>query len=106
MGAGFSTLRWLATDDLPPPGEVEYCTLEAEDHHGREITVMLGRGGIVTDKRLSPGIWRIRWTKIQDELRNKPYSKLLAKYRWIVLSLATAIMVTVGLILRHQRMSR
>jgi hypothetical protein len=88
-------------DDLPSPGEIKYCILEAEDNLGREIKVTLGPGGIVSSKRLSPGIWKLRRDKAYRELRDKPYEKLLHKYRYIALSLAALLVLALAWTLRH-----
>jgi hypothetical protein len=47
-------------EDLPPPQEVARCVLTVSDDSGREIEVVLGPGGVVSGKRLSPGVWQER----------------------------------------------
>src|SRR5262249_51836928 len=54
--------------DLPPPQEVEQCVLEISDDSGREIEVILGSGGIVSGKRLSPGVWQYRLDEVRRVL--------------------------------------
>jgi len=46
--------------ELPPPQEVVRCILTVYGEDGREVEVVLGHGGIVADKRLSPGAWQYR----------------------------------------------
>jgi hypothetical protein len=46
--------------DLPPPQEVVRCILTVCSEDGREVEVVLGPGGIVAAKRLSPGVWQYR----------------------------------------------
>ncbi len=56
--------------DLPPPQEIEHCVLEVDDagEDGQEVKIILGRGGIVTGKQLSPGVWEKRQNKIRRAL--------------------------------------
>jgi hypothetical protein len=67
-------------DDLPPPGEIESCVMNAWDDYGREIEVTLGPGGTVTSKRLSPGIVEYRWDKTYREIRDIPYRVHQSKF--------------------------
>jgi hypothetical protein len=50
-------------EDLPPPQEVAHCVLTVSDEDGRDVEVVLGPGGIVSDKNLSPGVWQWRLQK-------------------------------------------
>jgi hypothetical protein len=47
-------------EDLPPPQEVARCVLTVSDDYGREVELVLGPGGVVSGKRLSPGVWEER----------------------------------------------
>jgi hypothetical protein len=47
-------------DDLPPPQEIAHCVLGVSDNDGREVEIVLGAGGIVSGKHLSPGVWQYR----------------------------------------------
>jgi hypothetical protein len=100
-GRAFSTLHLPSVNDLPPPEEIDYCILQAEDYHGREIEVTLGQGGIVSSKRLSPGVWTIRWKKVYRAFRDKPYRALLIKYRYIATGLAFVLLSTFAVVSRH-----
>jgi hypothetical protein len=48
-------------EDLPPPEEIAHCVFGVWDNEGRDLEVVLGPGGIVSGKRLSPGVWEYRW---------------------------------------------
>jgi hypothetical protein len=95
-GRSFQTFHYgnPALDDLPPPGEIQYCVMNALDSYGREIEVNLGPGGIVSDKCLSPGVWEYRWDKAYRELRDKPYCALLYKYRYVALGVTAGLLLT------------
>src|SRR5579884_370811 len=69
-GRSFRTCHYdhPAMDNLPPPRQIELAVLEALDSYGREIKVRLGRGGTVSSKRLSPGVWEYRWRKVHRVL--------------------------------------
>jgi hypothetical protein len=47
-------------DDLPSPQEIDSCVLNVTADDGQEVEVVFGSGGIVADKRLSPGVWQYR----------------------------------------------
>jgi hypothetical protein len=51
-------------DDLPPAQEIAHGVLSLLDSKGREIEVLLGPGGTVSGKRLSPGVWKYRLNKL------------------------------------------
>src|SRR5262249_25085774 len=82
--------------DLPPAQDIESCEVSVMDSE-REIEVTLGPGGIVVDKRLSPGVWEYRWDKAYRELRDKPYKRLLTKYgyryRYLACVLAAGLLL-------------
>jgi hypothetical protein len=56
-GTSFET-PWF--HDLPPAPEIAHCVLIVWDNDGRKVEVTLEPGGIVTGKRLSPGVWQYR----------------------------------------------
>ena len=91
-----------ALDDLPPPSEIESCTLRGLDSYGRELEVILGPGGVVASKSLSPGWWEYRWDKAYRSLRDKPYRKLLARHRTSACGLAVALLVISTCRLRYR----
>jgi hypothetical protein len=102
-GREFQTLHLghPSMDDLPPPNEIESGVLTALDSYGREIEVPLGSGGIVSGKRLSPGVWEYRWNKAYRELRDKPYRQLLYKYRYSALGLFVGLLLPSAWVLRR-----
>jgi hypothetical protein len=50
-------------DTLPPAGEIEQGLLTVCDDGGQDLEVTLGPGGVVTAKRLIPGVWEYRLEK-------------------------------------------
>jgi hypothetical protein len=50
--------------DLPPAPEIAHGVLSVLDSEGREVEVVLGPGGTVSGKRLSPGVWQYRLDKV------------------------------------------
>jgi hypothetical protein len=46
--------------DLPPPEDTARCVLTVTDDDCWEVEVVLGPGGIVSAKRISPGVWEYR----------------------------------------------
>jgi hypothetical protein len=79
--------------DLPPAGDIEYAVLSGLDRYGREIEVTLGQGGIVTSKRLSPGVWEYRWEKLTRAIRDIPYRVTHSKYRNTILVLGSTLLL-------------
>jgi hypothetical protein len=49
-----------AFHDLPPSSEVRHCVLTVLDRTGREVEVVIGADGLVSDKRITPGVLRDR----------------------------------------------
>jgi hypothetical protein len=46
--------------DLPPPEDTARCVLTVTDDDCWEVEVVLGPGGIVSGKHISPGVWEYR----------------------------------------------
>jgi hypothetical protein len=59
-GRSWSHLESPSFEGLPPAQEIAHGTLTVGGDDGREIEVILGPGGFVSDKRLSPGVWQYR----------------------------------------------
>jgi hypothetical protein len=55
-------------EDLPPAQDIAHCVLSILDSEGREVEVVLGPGGVVSSKRLSPGVWQYRLDKVRMAL--------------------------------------
>lgn len=51
-------------ESLPPSEEIEYCVLTVDDKDGRTVEIILGPDGVVSGKRLSPGVWEDRVDKV------------------------------------------
>jgi hypothetical protein len=65
--------------DLPPPQEIDHGVLTVLDSDGRELEIVLGPGGTVSQKRLTPGVWAYRLEKVGRAVRDRNY--YLAKVR-------------------------
>jgi hypothetical protein len=69
-GRSFSSVRFRVPffDDLPPPQDIKSCVLSVYANDGRDLEVVLGPGGIVSAKRISPGVWEHRVDKVLGTL--------------------------------------
>jgi hypothetical protein len=95
--------------NLPPPEEVAYCALGVWDTDDRKVEVILGPGGIVARKKLSPDAWEYRLEKVCDTLSRtrsdlasgswwnqqprKIYRSVRRKSYWIAASLAVVLVL-------------
>lgn len=70
-----------AFESLPSPDEIEYCVLTVDDKDGRMVEIILSRGGTVSGKRLSPGIWEYRVDKVHRAIARVRYD-LLGRSWW------------------------
>jgi hypothetical protein len=96
-------------DNLPLPQEIEHCVLSVLDGGGREVEVILGPGGIVTGKRLSPGVVEDRLEQVNRALLSwdvweERFHKFLRSFRrhpYLWFGVATAfLMLSVWKLLR------
>ena len=105
-------------EDLPPAQEIAHCELRVSDENGRDVEVVLGPGGIVLGKRLTPGVWQYRldsgcvalghakhdllsgsWWNDQ---RHKTYRSLVRNRQYVAPCLATGLLLASVWILRRR----
>ncbi len=66
LWAGTDIIHGAWFQNLPPSQEIAHCALGVWDTDGRKVEVILGPGGIVSHKRLSPCMWQYRLEKVED----------------------------------------
>jgi hypothetical protein len=68
-------------DDLPPPQEIENSVLGIVANDGRHVEVILGPGGTVSGKGLTPGVWEYRLDQVHGAL-SRARTDLLSGLWW------------------------
>jgi hypothetical protein len=82
-GQSFSSVRFRLPffDDLPPPHQIKSCLLSVCANDGRDLDIVLGPGGIVSAKSISPGVWEHRVDRVLDTL-DRARTDLLSGLWW------------------------